>query len=124
MTVWYRAWTKVSLRSYFIDQDGEAVFSDRWEPKVDLYFDEFEVLRTTPTGVWLNTLDWSDHKQPERFVMRDSYKAFARSTKREAVLSLIERKKKHRKILASNIRSADAALARIDPDAPTFLTPV
>lgn len=64
---------------------------------------EFVVKKHTPKGVWIGWA-WSD--TPKRFVLHAARKKFAHPTKREAMLSFIERKKRQHGIYQSRANTA------------------
>lgn len=70
---------------------------------------EFEVLRTTPKGVWLK-LDVCE----KRFVLRDATKRYACPTKEEARISFAARKKKQLQILEREIMIVRSALLQAE----------
>lgn len=68
---------------------------------------EFEVLRTTPKGVWLKM-----GVEQKRFVLRDAIKRYACPTKEEARISFIARKEKQLKIVKDQVIAIESALAQ------------
>lgn len=64
---------------------------------------EFEVKKHTPKGVQLG---FRFEEKPSRFVLHNSRKKFAHPTKREAMLSFIERKKRQHGIYQARADTA------------------
>ena len=77
------------------------------EDDFQIEFHEFRVIRRTKKGAWI-TRGLYDK---ERFVLDDATKRFAYPTKDQALESLIARKKRHIKILESDLAMARIALA-------------
>ncbi len=97
--IWYRL--EVVVYSYV--DEWENAYSGR--PKAE--WQQYEVIKTTPKGVWLKKGWWGQ----KRFVLRDAKKRFACPTKAEAKESFISRKKRQISILTTQLNSAKEALA-------------
>lgn len=98
---WYR-FKDVLYASTEIDITGEPVVGAPGTLKVELL--EYEVIKTTPKGVWLNVYG------ERRFVRTDARKRFACPTVEEAKASFVARKKAQIRIYRSRLRDAELAL--------------
>lgn len=117
--VWYRAYSKVhSSQAVFDSYDGEfSHFVRVANPKVDIRFDEYPVLRHTPQGVWLEVPDgWQAYGTRVRFVLREARKRFACPTKEEAVESLLARQRRRAGILASQLADVQSTIKHISEE--------
>lgn len=103
--VWYRYEDK-TYAPFYVDYYGIECNA---EPILKVRLITYEVLRTTPKGVWL--CDWR-----KRFVLRGSHKRFACPTIEEAKESFIARKQKQIVIHQAVVRRAKKALAIIKGD--------
>lgn len=74
------------------------------ETRVALALREYPVLRTTPSGVWLDVYG------QERFVKAAARKRFACPTKEEALVSFQARKQRQLRILESQVRLVKKAI--------------
>lgn len=81
-------------------------FDDVCEGRTVITLDKIPVLKHTPKGVWLEMS--FDEK---RFVLRDARKRYACPTKREALESLVARKRRQISILETQTRRAKLVLA-------------
>ena len=70
---------------------------------------QFEVLKHTPCGVWID-------RYPKRWVKKDARKRFACPTKEEAMESFIARKNRQRKILKAQVRHVDEVLRLVEKE--------
>lgn len=71
---------------------------------------EYEILRTTPKGVWIRRGSSYGLHGDERFVLLGARKRFACPTKEEALESFIARKKAQKRIYEARARHAERAL--------------
>lgn len=87
--VWYRA----EVEGYVYGYDSSV------------YYNEFEVVRHTKCGVWL------DYWGRKRFCQKRAPSSFAKPTKADALISLICRRERQIKILNDSLETATAELA-------------
>jgi len=73
--------------------------------RVVVSLETYKILRTTPKGVWVECFG------KDKFVLLAAQKRFACPTKKEALESLLARKKKQISILSDKIRNAESAMA-------------
>ena len=78
---------------------------DEYSVEVKVHLREFEVLRTTPCGAWIE-----GQYGRKRFVLKDSRKRYAHPTVDEARESFIARKKRQLSIYQARARTAERAL--------------
>jgi hypothetical protein len=78
--------------------DG-TVYSD---DHCSLFFNSHRVVKTTPRG------EWVDVYGERKFVLNDSMKRYAYSTKKEALESFIRRKAKQARILSAQLKKVNA----------------
>lgn len=104
--VWYRYIDhRVSLGyDYEFDRSSGS--------RAAVYLREYDVLRHTPKGVWLD-VDGAD-----RFVLKQAHKRFACPTIEEAKQSFIARKLRQVQIHEARVRHAKEALQEIGVDFP------
>jgi len=76
--------------------------------KVQIYLNDYEMLRETACGYWINTSGYG--KSYERWVSKTSRKRFAYPTKYEALINFKHRKQRQIKLLEVNLSRAKAAL--------------
>ena len=76
--------------------------------KVEIYLNDYEMLRETACGYWINTSGYG--KSYERWVRKTSRKRFAYPTKYEALINFKHRKQRQIKLLEVNLSRAKAAL--------------
>lgn len=86
---------------------------DEWDnplgpPNVHVYTQEYEVVGTTPKGVWINAYG------QRRFVLSTARKRFACSTLEEAKASFIARKKRQLKILNRQVANVERSLEVVE----------
>lgn len=67
--------------------------------EAEIILQEFEILRFTYSGVWIQRWRGGEGKEYEKFVLLRARKRFAYETKELALESFIAKKKKQRKIL-------------------------
>lgn len=72
---------------------------------VNVYCYEYEVIKQTPKGVWIETLVGN-----KRFVKTEARKRFACPTKEEALESFKARKTRQARILKAQLRNVEMAL--------------
>lgn len=77
--------------------------------------EEIAIVKHTPRGYWVLPR-YSDKK---RWVSKFSTKRFAYPTKKEALKSLLHRKKKQIKILKNQIAIAESTIRQLESDKPT-----
>jgi len=76
--------------------------------KVKIYLNDYEMLRETACGYWINTSGYG--KSYETWVSKTSRKRFAYPTKYEALINFKHRKQRQIKLLEVNLSRAKAAL--------------
>lgn len=109
---WYRCKFEVSLKSASITEAGDIVWHNRYDPKVEVYFMAFPVLRHTECGVWLaNTYDWHGNSIERRFVLRAATKRWACPTPEEAFESLLARSERRQGILENQLKKVRIGIA-------------
>lgn len=107
MPVWYR-YEDVHYAAP-ADEFGDSLGHGSCEVRLR----EFEVLRTTPKGVWLSMAlgEFRIISEPlERFVLRDARRRFACPTKEEAMESYKARKRAQIRIYKARAARAERAL--------------
>lgn len=102
-TYWFRARGEVQTRSY--DPYDERFFNIT--PRITVRMDAFEVLRTTPKGVWLDVPTAWHADERRRFVRREARKRWACPTRAEAIESLRARNSRRRTILSNQLKHAE-----------------
>lgn len=75
------------------------------ENGVSIYLACFRIVRETPKGVWLDA--W---RPKPKFVLRDAKKQFASATLDRAAEAFLARKKRHLRILNSQIATIETAV--------------
>jgi|ERR1700739_1756224 len=96
-------WFRVEARSVGdINYDGDLVGSH-----MEVTLRKFEVLKTTPKGVWLKQF-----MEDKKFVLRDARKRFACPTVAEAFESFRARKARQKRIYKARIADVEDALYR------------
>jgi len=78
------------------------------QSKVKIYLNDYEMLRETACGYWINTSGYG--KSYETWVSKTSKKRFAYPTKHEAMINFKHRKQRQIKLLEVNLSRAKAAL--------------
>lgn len=85
-------------------------FGESFSTRLDVYREEFRVIKETPKGVWIE-MDFAGGK---RFVRHDALKKFAHPTTEAARESFRARKRRQIKILTKQLENAQRALSEID----------
>jgi hypothetical protein len=75
---------------------------------IHVYFREFDVIKETPRGVWI------DIYGAKRFVLKEARKRYACPSKEEAKESFKARKTRQIKILTKQLENAKRALESVD----------
>ena len=75
-----------------------------------VYLREFDVVKTTEKGVWIESYGW------RRFVLTGAHRRYACATIDDAIESFKARKARQRKILTAQLTHVERALARLDDD--------
>jgi len=80
----------------------------------ELYLLEYEVIRTTHAGKWINSTNMFPVKDycGEKFVKNTGKKRFAYETKEAALLNFIRRTERHIILTNCNLKSAEEALGK------------
>jgi len=100
--VWYR-YEEVRY-SPGTDEYGDPL---PYRGRLEVKLDEYEVIKTTPKGVWIRLYSWGNEK---RFILRGARKRYACPTKEEAIESFRARKERQRRILTSQLEDVNDAL--------------
>lgn len=77
-------------------------------PVIEVHVFKFQVVKTTPKGVWLNVAEEC------RFVLRGATKRFACPTLDEAKASFVARKRKQIRIYQNRINLAEQAIRHLE----------
>jgi len=91
--------------SYSIIVDAER---ELFGSKLDLREERYEIVKRTPKGFWISLWDGAD-KSDWRFVLRTARKQYAHETPKDALLSLIARKKRQQRILKAQLQQCGEA---------------
>lgn len=89
---------------YRYQQHHETEFS------IALHLNEYDVVKTTPKGVWINLTDEFDDVAQQKFVLNNANKKWACPTPELALESFIARKNRQIKILRAQVDTATEAL--------------
>lgn len=87
-------WWRIEAKSYSVVIDADREEYGSTPPRLEAMW--FEVIKTTPKGVWL----------ADRFCLRDARKRFACPTLHEAIESFVARKDRQIRILSNQLASA------------------
>ena len=105
--VWYR------YEDHLVSLGYDYEYDRSWGSRVEIRLREFEVLRKTPKGVWID-LGCGVFSGGERFVLASARKRYACPTKEEARESFIARKKAQARIYEAGARRAKEALKALE----------
>lgn len=83
--------------------------------KAVVYCSEFEVIKETPKGYWINT-GFNQLLSPNKWVSKTSRKRFAHLSKDNAWESFIARKKRQVQILQAQLANAQECLTLKQPN--------
>jgi hypothetical protein len=110
-TTWYRYHDVAYSTGYdeFTDRSTGSV--------IEVELKEYEVLRHTPKGVWINASPFRSSTSlkdlaDEKFVLLSARKRFAHPTRKEAMTSFLARKKAQIRIYEARISRAKTALRK------------
>ncbi len=79
--------------------------------KDSIFLHKFEILRRTPKGCWIED---TEYKMGERFILDNSLRGFAHSTREDALNAFACRKRKQLDIIAMHEKNAVLSLAKIE----------
>lgn len=109
---WFRAYGDVQLRSYSIDEFGDAYFFGLARPRVSISIHKYEVIRHTPQGAWVRY--GGPYGDDPRWVSRTGLRSPVKPTKEEAVEHLLHRQKKYLGILQRKVREVETLLEHFE----------
>lgn len=75
---------------------------------VKIEFTEYEVIKLTPKGIWINKVHFPRHEK--KFVLLSARKRYAYETKKQALYAFIKRKERHIELAELNLEFAKITL--------------
>ena len=79
--------------------------------KDSIYLNKFPIIRKTLKGCWIKD---DEYKDTERFILNNSLRGFAHSTREDALNAFACRKRKQLDIIAMHEKNAVLSLAKIE----------